>query len=177
MQLKRICNDTLNQGASLLPNYVSVLLPGVNVDVNSLLPRGILEQSASRAFELANCRLCGYDPMPPLPQEARETLERSEEDSSAWQTGTQRRPGGFAELRPGVVRLTGAGYIGRGNAPEPRTPILTAEQEELILKMNVQVLYPANQESLALSLSLCCQLAQRIHRRWLRIISVLCLLW
>jgi hypothetical protein len=84
--------------------------------------------------------------MPPLPQEARQALQRSEEDGSAWQTGTQRRPGGFAQLRPGTVRLTGAGYVGRGNASEPRTPILTAEQEELILKMNVQVLFTTNQQ-------------------------------
>jgi hypothetical protein len=100
------------------------------------------------------CRLAGYDPVLQAPLEVLEARLKEAEDPLHQRHGHRRTPRqgqhrghasrssytGNTALMPGVVRLTGAGYIGDASNIVSRIPVLTLQQQELFVKLNDQVL-------------------------------------
>eukprot|EP00884_Botryococcus_braunii_P017240 jgi/Botrbrau1/419/Bobra.110_2s0069.1 len=97
-------------------------------------------------------RLAGYDPVASAPLEVLEARLKEAEDplhprhghgraARQGQRGLSSRAAqtGNTALMPGVVRLTGAGYIGSASNAPSRTPVLTLQQQELFVKVNDQV--------------------------------------
>lgn len=92
------------------------------------------------------CRLAGYDPDLQAPLEVREARLKEAEDPlypghGHRRAGRHSQRRGYASrtsaaLPPGVVRLSGAGYIGGTSTIVSRTPVLTLEQQERFVKAN-----------------------------------------